>query len=172
MEDKTDLRPRLKAERRRLTAAEVQARSRAIVDRVLELVRWEEVRSLHLYKPLKSMREVDVWLLMEEVRRRYPEIEIATWIRKRPVWIRPNGKYESVAPGQKYDVIIVPVIGFNQDCHRIGFGGGFYDRFLAIQPQAQKIGLAYDFACCEFTPEPHDIPLDIIVTETRTFKKE
>jgi 5-formyltetrahydrofolate cyclo-ligase len=67
------------------------------------------------------------------------------------------------------DLIIVPGIAFDPRGNRIGFGAGFYDRYLEKTP-ATKIGLAYDFQILEKVPlEPHDIALDIIVTPTRVF---
>ena len=67
-------------------------------------------------------------------------------------------------------LILVPVLGFDRDCYRLGLGGGFYDRFLAGQASATTVGLAYDWA---FVPEglpreEHDVPLDRIVTDGET----
>lgn len=64
-----------------------------------------------------------------------------------------------------FDVVIVPVLAFDNDNHRLGQGGGWYDRFLATQPQAQTIGLAHAEFKTTFPHETHDIPLDFIVTE-------
>ncbi len=67
---------------------------------------------------------------------------------------------------QPYDLIIVPLIAFDRACHRVGFGGGWYDRFLSTQPSAQKIGLAYEVQQVDTIPvEPHDEPLDMVITE-------
>lgn len=68
-------------------------------------------------------------------------------------------------PEKKYDVVLVPLLGFNKQGFRLGHGGGWYDRFLATQPQALKIGIGWEDSLVEFTPEPHDIPMDIVVTE-------
>jgi 5-formyltetrahydrofolate cyclo-ligase len=67
------------------------------------------------------------------------------------------------------DIIIIPMLGFNRDKYRLGYGSGFYDRtleaFRRIKP-IKTIGLAYSVQ--ELTSmdiEPHDIPLDMIITE-------
>lgn len=67
---------------------------------------------------------------------------------------------------RKYDVIIVPCLGFDTNCNRLGRGHGWYDRFLASQPQGLKIGLAFEALRCGNIPhESHDEQLDMVVTE-------
>jgi 5-formyltetrahydrofolate cyclo-ligase len=74
-------------------------------------------------------------------------------------------------PVPAFDVIIVPMLGFDASLQRIGWGGGYYDKFLAAQPQAIKIGVCYSIGEVEHIPaEPHDVPLDMIVTERHTHK--
>ena len=69
-------------------------------------------------------------------------------------------------PENRYDVVIVPVLGFDRAGYRLGLGQGWYDRFLATQPSARKVGLAYGWARLDLLPhEPRDIPLDCIITE-------
>jgi 5-formyltetrahydrofolate cyclo-ligase len=80
-----------------------------------------------------------------------------------------NGKL--VNSKLKFDIIIVPMLGFDEQLNRLGYGGGFYDRFLANQLQARKIGVCFDACLVNKVPfEPHDITMDLIVTETKTYK--
>lgn len=66
------------------------------------------------------------------------------------------------------DVLFMPLVGFTTRGERIGQGGGFYDRYLAAHPEAHAIGLAWDVQEVPELPlEPHDHPLDLIVTPTR-----
>lgn len=77
---------------------------------------------------------------------------------------------EALRPTVQYDAIIVPVLGFDSRGYRLGLGKGWYDRFLATQTHARKIGIAYSWAEVEAMPqESHDVPLDIIVTEKNMF---
>lgn len=64
----------------------------------------------------------------------------------------------------KIDICITPLVGFNADGHRIGYGKGCYDRFFK-HSECRKIGLAYGFQQVNFLPDPHDVPLDCCVTE-------
>ena len=64
------------------------------------------------------------------------------------------------------DLVLVPGIAFDKDGHRIGYGFGYYDKFLKKVPKAIKIGLAFDFQVVDKIPrETHDFPVDMIVTE-------
>lgn len=65
------------------------------------------------------------------------------------------------------DVLIVPVNGFDLRGFRIGYGGGFFDRTLAsLSPAPMTIGVGFEIARLDdVQPEPHDVPLDWIVTE-------
>ncbi len=66
------------------------------------------------------------------------------------------------------DLVIVPGAVFDKQGHRIGYGFGYYDRFLAKVPKAVKIGLAFDFQIIDKIPNhAHDVPVDLIVTEER-----
>lgn len=68
------------------------------------------------------------------------------------------------------DVLIVPLIGFTADGHRLGQGGGHYDRWLAANPGTTAIGLAWDSQLVDELPcEPHDLPLAAVVTPTRLY---
>nr|QBM01084.1 hypothetical protein [uncultured archaeon] len=70
------------------------------------------------------------------------------------------------------DAVIVPGIAFDTQGHRLGFGKGYYDKFLKKVPRAVKIGLAFDFQVVDGIPfEAHDIGMDYVVTPTQVFKR-
>ncbi|HLS18304.1 MAG TPA: 5-formyltetrahydrofolate cyclo-ligase [Paracoccaceae bacterium] len=82
---------------------------------------------------------------------------------ERGVWNIPiPADGEQVVP----DVTIAPPIGFDPECYRLGYGGGFYDRTLAsISPRPTAIGIAHPVAAIKtIFPQPYDIPMDVIVT--------
>jgi 5-formyltetrahydrofolate cyclo-ligase len=63
-------------------------------------------------------------------------------------------------------VLLVPLVGFDAQCYRLGYGGGFFDRTLAaIDAPRLAIGVGYSVASIPtIHPQPHDIPMDWIVT--------
>ena len=68
-------------------------------------------------------------------------------------------------------LVLVPGIAFDKEGHRLGYGLGFYDKFLAKVPKAIKVGLAFDFQVVDRLPrEEHDVPVDFIVTEKRVIE--
>lgn len=72
---------------------------------------------------------------------------------------------------KKINCIIVPGAAFDVHKNRLGLGGGFYDKFLLQALNAKKIALAYDFQIVDALPaEPHDFPVDMIITERRILK--
>jgi len=78
--------------------------------------------------------------------------------------LQPRADAARAAP----DVLFVPLVGFTADGDRLGQGGGHYDRWLAANPAALAIGLAWDVQEVPTLPaEPHDRPLAAVVTPTR-----
>ncbi len=68
------------------------------------------------------------------------------------------------------DVMFCPLLGFSAEGGRIGYGAGFFDRWLAAHPPRLAIGLAWDCQLVEELPlEPHDASLDAIITPTRLY---
>jgi 5-formyltetrahydrofolate cyclo-ligase len=71
------------------------------------------------------------------------------------------------------DLILSPGVGFTPNCYRIGYGGGFYDKLLSGLDNIMVCALAFDCQLLDALPlETHDQQLDMIVTETRTYKKQ
>lgn len=91
----------------------------------------------------------------------------------------PRGRGRHLARPIALDLLIVPLVGFDDHCNRIGMGGGFYDRTLAYLRhhkhwrRPRLLGLAHE---CQritaITRQPWDIRLDAIVTEARLYSKE
>lgn len=66
------------------------------------------------------------------------------------------------------DVVLLPLVAFDAAGYRLGYGGGYFDRTLAVmQPRPLAIGVGFDLcAVKDIRPERHDMPLDLIVTES------
>jgi 5-formyltetrahydrofolate cyclo-ligase len=78
------------------------------------------------------------------------------------------GIHEPLAHWPKVEpaLLLVPLLAYDDHGHRLGYGGGYYDRTLAAWPQARAIGIAYHAQRMDTLPhEPHDRPLDAILTE-------
>jgi 5-formyltetrahydrofolate cyclo-ligase len=80
--------------------------------------------------------------------------------------LQPSSEAEELFP----DVVFVPLVGFTAEGHRLGQGGGHYDRWLAANPSVLPLGLAWDCQLREELPhEPHDCRLRGVITPTRFY---
>jgi 5-formyltetrahydrofolate cyclo-ligase len=85
----------------------------------------------------------------------------------------PQTHCRAVALGE-IDAVIVPAAVWSEDGYRLGYGGGYYDRFLASVPNAVRIGLGMEMQVVRDVPHgPRDLPADVLVTETgvRRFRR-
>ena len=62
--------------------------------------------------------------------------------------------------------LLIPCLGFNAGRYRLGYGGGFYDRTLACPPRVLAVGVAYTCQQVAFASAPHDVALDLVITES------
>ncbi len=139
--------------------AELQKRkygdSSVAIERLVSFLQQNSnIHSILSYKPLAKWHEVDITSLPG---------------------LLPNVQFDFVEntkdapfPTKKYDAVIVPLFGFNEGGYRLGHGGGWYDRFLVTQSHAIKIGVGYESTLIDFEVEPHDICMDIVITEEKT----
>lgn len=81
----------------------------------------------------------------------------------------PVGSPEAVP-----DNVLLPMVGWDGDGYRLGYGGAFFDRTLAsLAKRPRVIGLAYESAYLKtIQPQPHDIPVDFVVTERGVYRRE
>lgn len=78
---------------------------------------------------------------------------------------------ENLVQHHNLEVVIVPLVGFNEKGERLGMGGGYYDRMLKkISCECLTLGLAYDFQLIpEIKSQPWDMPLDEVITPTKHY---
>ena len=135
-------------------------------------------RIVSAYWPLRGEPDLREWLeraasrggryaLPVVVEKKAPLV-FRTWRRgeklQRGVWNIPvPAAGEEVCP----DVVIAPVVGYDRNAYRLGYGGGYFDRTLAAIPRRPMIiGVGFSQAAIPtIYPQPHDIPMDKIVTE-------
>ena len=180
------LRERLIAERARFVNADpangaFAAASAALGGALLGVLRQIEPELLGVYWPVRSEFNARPALQSDEsmstlplalpfTRRSPPRMEYRRWDGATPrgtdeCGIAASADGEEVVP----DTVLVPCVGFTADGYRLGYGGGFFDRWVALHPHVTTIGIAWSFGRLEagaFEPEPHDQPLTLIVTET------
>lgn len=135
------------------------------------------------YMPIKN--EVDTSLLIARLYKAGKRIYLPCVEDENLVFRRFNG-FDNICVGKfgvceprgevltgHFDAIIVPAVAFDFKCSRLGYGKGYYDRFLSSVKQGARIGFAYDFQIVEniFTDE-FDEPVDIVVTEKKNINRQ
>ena len=103
------------------------------------------------------------------------KMDFFEWTSKEPLTINKYGIPEPISNISRYpDIILVPLLAFDKNLNRIGYGGGFYDRYIQKIKRKKKfilIGLAYSFQRVRKIPiNKHDMKLDFIVTEKNVVK--
>ena len=150
MPEKSVVRQALMQRLKQLTLDSVHSASVTVCEKAYMAIDWSCVATVLSYVPISSANEIDPHYLTERLH----------GVRVDDV---PPSK-DAPMPAEKYDLIIVPVLGFRGDGYRLGRGGGWYDRLIASQPQAITVGLAYAWTNVDFTPESHDKRLTYIFT--------
>jgi 5-formyltetrahydrofolate cyclo-ligase len=178
MSIKADLRRTLLAARNTMTAEQRQRADAAIGARTVAWCMANHIELLGVYWPIRSepdlrpayaqLTALGVRLALPVVVERDAPLHFAEWSSGAPLTKDAMGVMVPAPPQHQVrpKAVLIPCVGFNRGRVRLGYGGGYYDRTLAEAPRPLAIGIAYDAARAEFEAAPHDIALDLIVTET------
>jgi 5-formyltetrahydrofolate cyclo-ligase len=170
-------------------AEEVAWRSQRVCDQFFASFSLANIRILHLFLPIGRQKELNTWLLIEQLRKAHPGIAMAvpvadlrqttlthfllkpdtTLVENQWGIAEPVGAVE--VPAEAIDMVLLPLLTFDLQGHRVGYGKGFYDRFLArCRPDAQKVGLSLEPPVPQITDtHPFDVSLDAAVTPDEVF---
>ena len=169
-----------------LSTEDIHSKSRAIECKLWQLIDEQEVQSIMFYIDFGSevrtqnsiIRSVDdgkiaiVPICSADEKRELLSsrlLDLQSEVEKSAFGIlEPKPEFQRPFPPKKIDLVVVPGLAFDEKGYRIGYGGGYYDRFLTRCPQALHIGLAYEMQIikCAF-PSKWDIPVHKIITEDR-----
>jgi 5-formyltetrahydrofolate cyclo-ligase len=161
------------------TASHVRrAQGEQAKSRLLQEVDLQQYETIGMYFPIRG--EIDV----RDIARKHVEaggrvglpvvvtrgqpVEFWSWVPGEPMqrgfWNIPIPERREVITPR---ALIVPLVGFDERCFRLGYGGGYYDRTLAaMSEKPYRIGFGYGAQRLDsIYPQPHDIPMDVIVTD-------
>jgi 5-formyltetrahydrofolate cyclo-ligase len=181
---KKELRIKYKELRQNLTFEEIEEKSLAIANQILKLDIWENTY-FHIFLPIEEQKEVNSEFILNVLQAKDKEIVISrsdfettsmthflltdnTKIKKNEYNI-PEPVNGLPVPTEMIDVVFVPLLAYDKQGNRVGYGKGFYDKFLSeCKPKVVKIGLSF------FEPEEliedvfkNDIKLDFCVNVNR-----
>lgn len=195
MTDQQTLRRQLKQRRRSLPAREAASAQAAILRRLRRHPWFVRARRIAAY--FGSKGEVDPMPLLTQISdpRRRLYLPVLHPFRHGRLWFcawRPGDRLHPnrfgipepvkrgvhIRPAQQFDLVIVPLLGFDADGNRLGMGGGFYDRTFAFRANRRHmkrpllVGLAYEMQRVERLPvQPWDIALDAVISECRVYER-
>lgn len=158
----------------RLSFDDYQKQSHLIIDKLIKNPHFIAAKKIGIY--LSYRNEVDTWQIVDKYLNK-KEIYVPVVDGKEMNFVLFDNKLEKnkyqiyepinkqVVDKEELDLIIVPLVGFDKDNYRLGYGGGYYDRYLTSYT-GYTIGLAYSFQFIDnYQKENFDIPLDQIITD-------
>ena len=181
---KKELRKIYLKKRMDLSEEEYEQLNRELADHFFKAVKLSGINVLHTFLPIKRTREVNTWHIIERIKKDHTHVKVSVpkinnqtselehYFLESPdqlknnTWEIPEPVYGIPTSTEKIDAVLVPLLAFDKLGHRLGYGRGFYDRFLAsCRPDCLKIGLSF-FESEEKIDgiNEKDIPLDLIVT--------
>ena len=122
-------------------------------------------------KILEKLEKQDFLITLPKIRKN-SQMDFFHWSTNDPLSINQYGIPEPISNKIRYpNILLVPLVAFDEHLNRVGYGGGFYDRYIKRNKKNKKIitiGLAYSFQKVNKIPiNKYDIKLDFIVTEKK-----
>ena len=179
--DKKELRKKYKSLRQTLSEKEIEDKSLAIANQLIQMKIWDKLY-YHLFLTIAEQKEIDTEFILQVLAGKDKEIVLSkcefstlgmihylltdnTKIKKNSYNV-PEPIDGIEVPDAKIDVVFVPLLAYDKEGNRVGYGKGFYDNFLSkCKPETIKIGLSF------FPPEEiingiseNDVKLDYCVT--------
>lgn len=186
-DSKEDIRKHLRSKRKRISESDFLRKSEDIIRALRQQEEYRSARTVHCYVSMNRRREVNTHPLIKAMLTNTKQVVVPVTdfqdqalqhiklesfdhleANKWGVLEPRNGKECDLS---ELDLVIVPMVGGDEQGHRIGYGGGFYDRFLE-GIDCSTIGLCFEQNIVpELPAESFDVPLDKIITEERIIVK-
>lgn len=174
--DKKALRARIREKKRAMTEEEIVSRSLALTEKFLKTDAYRQAKTIYGY--LSYNQEVRTRPLLAQALKDGKAVAVPKVCGQEMRFILMTdldavakgyaGIPEPIADGPAAQdptaLVLMPGLAFDRQGHRLGYGGGFYDKFLAAEPDHPKIALCYDFQLLPaLETDSHDIPVDLVI---------
>lgn len=176
---KKEIRKKLIEKRLMLTEAEVQSKSQQIIENLLNQFCFNDLDVVALYYPfknevnslplieylLKQNKKVVLPKVLSKTTMAFYEIKNLTDVTKSKFGVlEPTN--DVITPSVDIDIMLIPGVGFNHHGYRLGYGAGYYDRYLVDQT-FPTVGVCFDLQLNnDFEIDVYDIPLNFVITES------
>ncbi len=174
--DKKTLRGQIREKKRAMTAAQIQQASQVLARQLYETDLYKNAKTLYGYLPYNQ--EVRTVPILEQALRDGKKVAVPKVYGEtmRFIYLQDltqvacgyAGIPEPVADGPVAEdekaLVLMPGLAFDKDGRRIGYGGGFYDKFLQAEPGHPTVALCYSFQLFEkLETEEFDVPVDLVL---------
>jgi len=174
--DKKELRRSIREQKRAMTEEEIVSRSIKLGKLFAQCEAYRNAKTVYGYLPYNQ--EVRTVPMLEQAMRDGKRVAVPKCYgdEMRFIYMDDLSKVEKgyanipepIADGPIADdptaLVLMPGLAFDPEGHRIGYGGGFYDKFLAAEPDHPTLALCYDFQLLpHLETEEHDIPVDYVL---------
>ena len=176
MVNKKELRAQIRQKKRAMTPAEIEGKSRLLGEKFRACPQYAAAKTIYGYLPYnQEVRTVPMLrqALLDGKQVAVPkvygdEMKFILLPDLDAVATGYAGIPEPIADGPEGDdpqaLVLMPGLVFDPQGHRIGYGGGFYDKFLSREPQHPPVALCYDFQVLpQLETEEFDIPVDLVL---------
>lgn len=174
--DKKQLRREIRDKKRAMTEAEIEEKSRCLGELFAQTQLYRDARTIYGYLPYnQEVRTVPMLArAMADGKRvavpkvygdemKFIYIDDLSAVEKGYAGI-PEPVADTPIADDETALVLMPGLAFDKEGHRIGYGGGFYDKFLAQEPSHPTVALCYDFQMLpELQTEEFDIPVDVVL---------
>ncbi|GAB6188739.1 5-formyltetrahydrofolate cyclo-ligase [Marinitoga arctica] len=165
--------------RKSINKKEYIEKSYIISEKIAKLLNFTFFNSIAMYYPFRN--EVDILNLIDIFYEKdilFPKIcgKNMYFVKINSIMDFKKGKFGIMEPiGEEFksdiDVFLIPGVAFDEKLYRLGYGGGYYDRYFSKHKKSFLIGVGFDFQILKELPIfDHDIKMDIIITEKRILK--
>ncbi len=188
---KSELRKHYLSKRKAIVAEEMAVKSQQISELFFQEFDLSKVKYLHIFLPIIKYNEIDNWLIVRYLQQKFSDINIVIpkiiaenselenylFDEKNLIenpWgiLEPSGENQERILPEQIDLVIIPLLVFDIKGNRIGYGKGFYDRFLQqCKPETLKIGICIEEAI-EMIEDVNefDVKMDFCITPNKIYK--
>lgn len=174
--DKKELRRQIKEKKRAMTEAQIQSKSQALGALFLDSEPYRNARTIYGYLPYNQ--EVRTVPMLQKALDDGKQVAVPKVFGDEMKFILitdlnrvekgyagiPEPVDDGPVANDPEALVLMPGLAFDPEGHRIGYGGGFYDRFLAAEPNHPTVALCYDFQLLpKLETEEFDIPVDCVL---------
>ena len=186
--NKNDIRKIALEQRLNFSLREINNSSRVIKSKLFNQFDFNNINLVHIFLPIIEKGEINTWLIVAEIFKSYNHVKILIpkiykdklkhYLYNSNTSLKRNhfGVYEPTTKVEftnisEIDIIIIPLLAFDKNGNRVGYGKGYYDKFLVKCNKSLKVGICLEESISNINDaNKHDIKLDYCITPNHIYE--